>query len=66
MYGVTGHSDIYGVTPHGLAYFIECKTEDGVVSAPQIKFLEDVAANNGIAFVARSLDDVKIVMHEYL
>lgn len=66
VYGVVGHSDLYGILLDGRAFFIECKDKDGVVSSTQYNFLSQVAANNAIAFIARSLDDVKIVIEPLL
>jgi penicillin-binding protein-related factor A (putative recombinase) len=54
-----GIADIIGLTPDGTFLAIECKSAKGTLSEDQIKFLQDITDNNGIAFVARSVDDVK-------
>lgn len=52
-----GVSDILGIYK-GRALAIEVKTAKGVVSEHQKDFLISFAAAGGIAFVARSVDDV--------
>lgn len=56
-----GVADILGVMGDGSGRFvaIEVKTMTGKLSDNQKKFLDDINANNGIAFVARSVDDVR-------
>lgn len=47
-----GVSDILGIMPDGRFLAIECKREKGgVVSDAQKKFLNAIAANNGLALV---------------
>lgn len=47
-----GVSDILGIMPDGRFLAIECKREKGgVVSDAQKKFLNEIAANNGLALV---------------
>lgn len=53
-----GVSDILGITPDGRLVAVECKTEQGRLSEPQQAFLHRVRECKGIAFVARSRDDV--------
>lgn len=53
-----GVSDILGVLPDGKFLAIEVKTPTGRVSDHQQKFIDKVNASGGVAFVARSLDDV--------
>ena len=60
---VAGVSDILGVLPDGTFVAIEVKTAKGRVSENQKKFLEDIQRCNGIAFVARSIDDVRERLH---
>ena len=50
--------DIVGVTPAGMFLGIEVKTKTGKVSAEQRAFLDRINGNNGIGFVARSVQDV--------
>lgn len=54
-----GVSDILGITNDGTFVAIEVKTSKGRVSEHQKRFLIDVLSNNGIAFVARSVEDVR-------
>tara|TARA_Y100001938_G_scaffold147366_2_gene228388 strand:- start:310 stop:651 length:342 start_codon:yes stop_codon:yes gene_type:complete len=58
-YHRNGVSDICGVLPCGTAVFIEVKTPKGRLSENQKKFLKDMQDNNALAFVARSVDDVR-------
>ena len=53
-----GVSDIIGCLPSGQFFACEIKTERGVVSDHQKKFIENVVRNGGRGFVARSVDDV--------
>lgn len=62
-YHRNGVSDILGVLPDGTFIAIEVKTAKGRVSENQNKFLEDIQKCNGIAFVARSVDDVRERLH---
>ena len=55
---VRGVSDIIGVFPSGQFVAIEVKTKKGRVSQHQKFFLDNINYMGGIAFVARSLDDV--------
>jgi hypothetical protein len=52
-----GVSDIIGCYK-GKMIAIELKAPKGVASPDQIRFIENVNAAGGLAFVARSLDDV--------
>lgn len=54
---IKGVADILGIW-HMKPLAIEVKTERGRVSPEQKKFLEDYIAQGGVAFIARSLDDV--------
>ena len=54
-----GVSDILGITNDGCFVAIEVKTKKGRLSDNQKKFIEDINNNGGIAFVARSIEDVK-------
>lgn len=53
-----GISDILGVLPGGRMLAIEVKTEKGKLSPHQERFIQNVNDNGGLAFVARSFDDV--------
>lgn len=58
-FGKKGSGDILGVLPEGKFLSIEVKTKTGKVSKEQKEFIKRVKEEGGIAFVARSLDDVK-------
>ena len=53
-----GLPDITGVLKDGRGFWIEVKTENGVLSPHQERFIENIISSCGIAFVARSIDDV--------
>ena len=57
-YGDRGISDIIACSPTGQFVAIEVKRAKGVVSDDQAAFIREVLHNRGIAFVAKSLDDV--------
>ena len=60
-FGFKGMSDILGMTTDhygGRLLAIECKRPSGRATADQVAFLETVRRNGGIAFIARSADDV--------
>lgn len=52
-----GISDILGIY-HGRPLAIEIKRPGGIVTPAQMKFLQEVNKEGGIAFVAYSVDDV--------
>lgn len=52
-----GMADIIGVY-RGRFFAIEVKTPKGVVAPHQQRYIDDVNRAGGLAFVARSLDDV--------
>lgn len=53
-----GIPDIWGVLKGGRFFGIEVKTEKGKLSFEQGEFINNVRAQGGIAFVARSVEDV--------
>jgi hypothetical protein len=63
-FGKPGSADILGVTPDGRFLAIECKTATGRVTPMQAEFLEDIRRSNGVAFVARSVEDVIAKLEE--
>lgn len=65
MFGKKGISDILGVMPDGRFLAIEVKTKKGKTSQYQTMFLNDVANMGGVAFVARSIDDVDFFFKHY-
>jgi hypothetical protein len=58
-FGIPGISDIIGVLPDGKFLAIEVKRPDGKLTEAQSNFIFEVNRRGGIAFVARSIDDVK-------
>lgn len=55
-YGFVGSSDILGICPDGRFLAVECKrTNGGVLSKEQVKFLEKIKLSGGVAIVANSL-----------
>lgn len=53
-----GMSDIMGILKDGRTLAIEVKSAKGIVQAHQHEFLNDIVKAGGVAFVARSTDDV--------
>lgn len=53
-----GVSDILGILPSGRLLAIEVKRPGGRVSPEQKDFIKNINDNNGLAFVAYSLEDV--------
>jgi hypothetical protein len=57
-----GVADILGVLPGGRFLAIEVKANGHKPTAHQEKFLEDVSKKGGVAFVARSVDEVREIL----
>ncbi len=57
--GMKGVSDILGVLPGGRLLAIEAKKKGGYPTPEQRAFIEAVNDAGGLAFVARSVDDVE-------
>ncbi len=57
-FSLTGVSDILGILPNGRFLAIEVKSKTGKVSNEQHAFINKINKTNGLAFVARSLDEV--------
>ena len=53
-----GMSDIMGLLKDGRTLCVECKSPTGKVLPHQQQFLDEINAAGGLAFVARSLNDV--------
>lgn len=60
-----GIADILGCY-NGRLLAIEVKAENGKLTDEQTKFIYDVKSNGGIAFVARSIEDVEHGLNGYL
>jgi hypothetical protein len=58
-FGKKGSGDILGLTKDGRFFSIEVKVPGKNPTPEQTEFINNVIVNNGIAFVARSIDDVQ-------
>lgn len=58
MSPLKGVSDILGIMKDGKFIAIEVKTDRGRVTPEQQNFLDIINRNNGMAFLAKSLDEV--------
>ncbi len=57
-FGFPGCSDILGILDDGRFLAIEVKSEKGKATFEQLDFLAEIAKRGGVAFVARSIEDV--------
>lgn len=62
-HGDRGISDIIACSPKGQFVAIEVKKKGGKVSEDQHAFIKAVILNNGLAFVAHSIDEVIAQIH---
>lgn len=53
-----GMSDIIGILPNGRYLAIEVKSKTGRPSEHQLKFITTINASKGVAFIARSVEQV--------
>jgi hypothetical protein len=58
-----GVADILGVLPGGRFLAIEVKSPTGRVSPHQQQFIDRINENGGVAFVARSVEEVEQQLH---
>ena len=64
--GVDGHSDLYGHSQDGKAFYIEVKTPLGKASEKQLNFIKQMRKTGANAGIARSVADaLQIVGGEY-
>jgi hypothetical protein len=63
---LAGTSDIVGILPNGRFLAIEVKSATGRPTKQQLAFLRKVNSLGGTGFVAKSTDDVKYQLKEYL
>jgi len=56
--GLKGSPDIFGVLPGGKWLAIEVKDHKGIVSPEQQEFIDNLNSKGGLAFVARTLEEV--------
>jgi hypothetical protein len=61
-----GISDILGILPQGKLLAIEVKTRKGKASPNQQAFIEIIKNRGGVAFIARSVDDVRGELENYI
>ena len=69
IYGQTeqrGICDIIGCTPSGKFFAVEVKKHDGKTTEYQDAFITLVRSKKGIAFSARSIEDVKTRIEKFL
>lgn len=57
--GLKGVSDILGILPGGRFLAVEAKKKGGYPSPEQREFIQNVNDRGGIAFVARSTEDLE-------
>jgi hypothetical protein len=55
-----GMSDILGMLKGGRLFAIECKSRTGRIEPHQQEFLDLITRGGGLAFVARSVEDIKL------
>lgn len=63
---IKGVSDVLGILPDGKLLAIEVKSKTGKASPEQLEFIEKIKKSGGVAFVARSLDEVIETVRVYL
>ena len=63
-HAMNGVGDIVGCLPDGRFLSCEVKTKTGRPSADQMLFIKRCKRNNGVCFIARSIDDVQKNLHE--
>lgn len=57
-FGFKGQPDVLGFTKTGQFLAVEVKAPGKKATAEQLEFLADLASAGGVAFVARSVEDV--------
>jgi hypothetical protein len=62
--GTKGIADIIGICPNGKLIAIEVKKHGGYATAEQKEFLSLIENFNGIAGLARSIEDVEEILKE--
>ncbi|MDE2022406.1 MAG: VRR-NUC domain-containing protein, partial [Patescibacteria group bacterium] len=63
-FGFPGSPDIHGMLKNGRALYVECKRRDTKPTPDQQAFLDRVNRHGGLAFVARSIDDVLLALDD--
>lgn len=62
----TGISDVLGILSDGRLLAIEVKSAKGRLQDNQKVFIDEVNSRGGLAFVARSIEDVESHLEDYL
>jgi hypothetical protein len=57
-FGKVGSADILGILEDGRLLAIEVKSMTGVATEDQLIFIAEICKRGGLAFIARSVDDV--------
>ena len=57
-----GFSDLFGLTNEGRFFALEVKAPKGRVTDQQANFLRHITDHGGIAGVARSVDDARLII----
>ena len=63
-FGFAGCSDIIGQMKDGRFLAIECKTKSGKMTDAQREFLLLVYCHRGVAGIARSVEDARLLVEE--
>lgn len=63
-FSIKGSSDILGVLNGGRLLAIEVKSERGRVTKEQLAFIKKINSLGGLAFIARSIEDVIINLNK--
>jgi hypothetical protein len=63
-FGIPGQGDLIGLLPNGRFLSIEVKMPGGPIRPEQVAFGEKVNAAGGLWFVARSVDEAVLRVHE--
>ena len=58
-FGFKGSSDILGILPSGKFLAVECKFGKGKLTENQIRFLQEIGRNGGIAVCVWSVEDLE-------
>lgn len=65
-YAINGTSDVLGILPDGKFLAIEVKSKVGRPSPEQLFFIDKINSFGGLAFIARSVDDVMEKLKPYV
>lgn len=61
-FGFAGSPDIHGMLKGGRSLYVECKRRTTKPTADQQAFIDNVNRHGGLAFVARSVEDVILAL----